>query len=312
MELIKGKTYYMKYFFIVNFGDRAHCTQKILDKIKEIFEAQKKEFFIAKSTSIEESNSLVDRAAREGFDTLLIGGGDGTINSVLNAAFGKPLMLGFVPMGSLNCMARFLKTPIDPVKAVEEIITNYKPRPFNVGRINHKYFLAFASIGYDASICHNIDKKTKIRFKKHGFIYTGIKNLRELARLPEFDVFVDGVRIDKKAQTLIVSSIPNYADKNIFDVSPFTKKMQGVAIKKNSILDYLKIFALIMLAPGKLKNQINDLGCFFDFNNLTILSDKRLYLQIDGEAVSLGDDFSYEISVIENGINVLCPPEKRE
>lgn len=62
---------------------------------------------------------LVDTALQAGAEVVLAGGGDGTINSVLNAlapAFDQ-VKLGIIPLGTGNDIARTLSLPLDPVAA---------------------------------------------------------------------------------------------------------------------------------------------------------------------------------------------------
>lgn len=69
---------------------------------------------------------LLARQARErGFDPVMAGGGDGTVNAVVNglmdAGSSEPATLAVVPLGTANDFARSLELPDDPVEALELI-----------------------------------------------------------------------------------------------------------------------------------------------------------------------------------------------
>jgi diacylglycerol kinase family enzyme len=59
---------------------------------------------------------------------IVILGGDGTVNEVINGIQNyKEVLLGYIPSGSSNDLARSLKIPKDPLKALSNIL---KPTKF--------------------------------------------------------------------------------------------------------------------------------------------------------------------------------------
>ena len=54
---------------------------------------------------------LAREAVAQGFDTVVAGGGDGTVNEVLRAITGADVRLGVLPLGTMNVFARELKVP---------------------------------------------------------------------------------------------------------------------------------------------------------------------------------------------------------
>ena len=62
--------------------------------------------------------SKARRAVGEGFNTILIVGGDGMVNSIGSALIGTSVALGVIPAGSGNGFARHFGIPLNPEKAI--------------------------------------------------------------------------------------------------------------------------------------------------------------------------------------------------
>ncbi|MFZ5962927.1 diacylglycerol/lipid kinase family protein [Thalassococcus sp. BH17M4-6] len=85
-------------------------------------------------------------ALKDGFGTIVAGGGDGTISGVAAQMAGKGRVMGILPLGTFNFVARGLGIPEDLEEAVE-LIANGTPRAFPVGEVNGQVFLNNASLG---------------------------------------------------------------------------------------------------------------------------------------------------------------------
>jgi diacylglycerol kinase family enzyme len=73
-------------------------------------------------------------------------GGDGTLNTVAQAAHGVGCAMGVVPQGTFNYFARTHGIPADPTEAVR-LLLRAAPAPVQVAGINERVFLVNASIG---------------------------------------------------------------------------------------------------------------------------------------------------------------------
>lgn len=101
--------------------------------------------------------AAVDRAAGIA-DTVVIGGGDGTINTAVERLLQterKPL--GILPLGTYNHFARDLGLPLDWRAALERIADG-KRRRVDVGRVNGRVFVNNASIGMYAEAVHERER----------------------------------------------------------------------------------------------------------------------------------------------------------
>lgn len=111
-------------------------------------------------------------AARNGYDTVLACGGDGTVHEVLQSLVGTDVALGVVPLGTANALAQNLGLGRSPVPAMRKLLTAV-PTKVPVGRISYRdnagverscYFTVAAGIGADALLMASLDAGLKRRF----------------------------------------------------------------------------------------------------------------------------------------------------
>ncbi|AYY11996.1 diacylglycerol kinase family lipid kinase [Actinobacteria bacterium YIM 96077] len=106
------------------------------------------------------------RKARDNEVNLVIAvGGDGTVNELINGVLhdgpgpGVP-HLGIVPGGSANVLARNLGIPGDPVEATGLLLNavrEHRRHPFNLGRLDDRYFAFAAGMGLDADVVRTVE-----------------------------------------------------------------------------------------------------------------------------------------------------------
>ena len=93
------------------------------------------------------------RVAREGAATALADGsavvavgGDGTINTVAQAAHAAGCAMGVIPEGTFNYFAREHGVPTETAEALR-LLLDARPEPVQVSAINERLFLVNASVG---------------------------------------------------------------------------------------------------------------------------------------------------------------------
>ena len=93
-----------------------------------------------------EVTALARRAVEEKNSVVVGGGGDGTMNAVASALVGTDVVLGVLPLGTLNHFAKDLKIPLELDAAVANIVSGQAVR-IDVGEVNGRMFLNNSSLG---------------------------------------------------------------------------------------------------------------------------------------------------------------------
>lgn len=141
-----------KIAFILNPISGTHHKRKVLEYIKEII-AQRVEYepFYYTTKCAKDAYYAAKNFVENNYSIIVAIGGDGTINEVAGALVNSNSVLGIIPIGSGNGLARHLKIPLNYKKAVDVILKG-KTKLIDAAKVNGKVFFCTAGIGYEAAI----------------------------------------------------------------------------------------------------------------------------------------------------------------
>src|SRR4051794_14961880 len=138
---------------------------------------------------------LAQGAAADGFDAVVVLGGDGTLNEAANGLAGTATALGVLPGGSTNVFARTIGLPNSPIEATGELVAALSRgsiRRISLGSVNGRYFLFHVGVGFDAAVVEQVEKRGDLkRYAGHPlFVWAGLSTwLRHYDRSkPHFKV----------------------------------------------------------------------------------------------------------------------------
>ena len=153
-------------------------------------------------------------AAREWREGLLVvAGGDGTINDVVNgigrAGFPEGVTLGILPAGTGNDLAETLCIPDDP-DAAEKIIRQGRVRTLDVarvrsGEIGERFFINVATGGLGAEISDANVGELKERWGRLSYLRASLEVAKDFD-VRELDLYLDGERHEVRAVNVVVGN----------------------------------------------------------------------------------------------------------
>jgi YegS/Rv2252/BmrU family lipid kinase len=134
---------------------------------------------------------LAAQAVRDGFDTIIAAGGDGTINEVVNGIGDLPegfanCRLAVFPLGTANVFARELGLPFK-LAAAWDIICQGKEARVDLGRAEfeangkpqRRYFVQLGGAGLDARSIELLKYSEKRLLGSLAYVLAGLRALRE-------------------------------------------------------------------------------------------------------------------------------------
>jgi diacylglycerol kinase family enzyme len=264
------------------------------------------------------------------FDMVLVAGGDGSLNYVINNLVFTDIPIAHLPMGTVNLFALENKTPYVLRKALDEIIYKYKPVKINLGKANEKYFFAMAGIGLDAFIVKNMEEKIRKNKKRiyNNFIkyISYIFNIIKLTKNYKFcglslEIIKDGgeaksakgeeeIYAKHDAKEIIVSNIRYYGGpfKVFPGNSPLNEKF-NIRLVKNAAGRMDVIFSI--LKSLTFYKKYSDNPDFYVKADRMIISSSEpsenqyIFYQCDGE---FAGSLPVRIEKVRNAVTMLVNP----
>ena len=127
------------------------------------------------TTSLVHATELA-RAAAEAGEAVVTLSGDGLIGSVVGALREVPgSLLGVLPGGRGNDLARVLDIPLEAVPACQVIATGV-PRALDIGEVEGRSFIGIASVGFD-SVANKIANEAPSRLGELVYLYAALRAL---------------------------------------------------------------------------------------------------------------------------------------
>jgi diacylglycerol kinase (ATP) len=127
---------------------------------------------VAETAERGDATRLAAEAARSGQRIVLVGGGDGTLNEVIQGLAGTDTAVGALPLGTMNVWVRELGLSLDPADTIRELLRG-QVRRIDLGRVNGRYFLLMAGLGFDAEAMNAVQGQAKRRLGPVAILAAG-------------------------------------------------------------------------------------------------------------------------------------------
>jgi diacylglycerol kinase (ATP) len=226
-----------------------------------------------------DATALAAEAAALGTSAVLVAGGDGTLNEVIQALAGTRTAVGALPLGTINVWVRELGLSLDPAEAARQLATG-QVRRLDLGVANGRYFLLMAGLGVDAEAVAAVEGEAKRRFGPLAFALVGVAvGLRTPGS--EVRLRVDGKSHRQRAAMITVGNTRYWA--GAFQITHRATAADGwldaCFFAGRSLSEKLRHALLVLLRHHHHDPEIT----FVKGRELLIDARPRLPLQVDGE-----------------------------
>ncbi|NMO01923.1 diacylglycerol kinase family lipid kinase [Gordonia sp. TBRC 11910] len=274
------------------------------------------------------AGELAARARAEAFDVVVVHGGDGSVNEVVNGILGSPgaprpesdelPAVGVIPGGSANVFARAVGIEPDPLRATGQLIELLqadKKRAVNLGHTDDRWFIFNCGMGIDAMVVREMERKRNAgkAATPNRYLRTTVATfIRHSADAARFDVDVELHPTPKGAHAPI--HLPDVAFGFVSNASPWTY-LGGREIRTNPTTGFdngLGIFAAssmgvlanLPLAYRLLANaepKARHLYRNDDVREVTFTASQPLDVQMDGDYIGTHQrlKFSYRKAALQ-------------
>lgn len=237
---------------------------------------------------------------------ILVAGGDGTINYVVNAMkhAGIDLPLAMLPAGTANDFARLLGVPSDVPKACRLLLAGSERR-IDLGIVNGQYFVNVFSCGLFTEVSQKTPTYLKNNFGKLAYYLSGIGEIPNFRKM--------SIKIESATQYIECQSIVFFVfngrtagQMNLAYLSEIDDGLLDVlVVKGDSPMETIKTVFHFLRRPtgGNYPQGI----IHFKSDQLTISSEGNESTDMDGQS---GPGFPVNIKCEAGGLRVISPAKK--
>jgi YegS/Rv2252/BmrU family lipid kinase len=257
------------------------------------------------TTAAGEARELARQAIDAGCDLLLAIGGDGTVNEVAWGMLGSETLLGVVPVGSGNGLARTLGIPLDPERALA-VLESGVARRMDVGMANERPFLNVAGAGFDAAVGAEFHARGARGGRRGILAYVMVGLAKSLSyRAPLFRLEWDGQQVETKAFVVAFVNGRQYGGGAV--IAPGARlddgRLEIVIIEEASLPEVL------LNAPRLFTGTIERFRRYrrLDANGAALVGVAPLEHHRDGEPEAGAGTDRLEVTVRHRALRILVP-----
>lgn len=188
--------------FIVNPKSGMERQKEIQNGIDANLDQSKYSYELKHTEYAKHGTVLAREAAQNGAYAVVAVGGDGSVNDVVKGLLGTDTVLGIIPKGSGNGMARNLGIPLDTAGAIK-VISSGHPQKIDIGFANGEVFTSNAGVGFDALIAHKFATSERRGFLIYSWLVT---KYMWLYKSFHWQITVDGKTFAKRAFMAVVAN----------------------------------------------------------------------------------------------------------
>ena len=150
-------------------------------------------------------STAVRAAVASGARLVLAAGGDGTVRAAVEGIWGSAAVLGILPLGTANVLARNLGIPRQLEAAIQVALFGGE-RALDVGRTQEGLFLVAAGMGLDARMMSAREARARHRVGLVAYVASALRHLAD----PAFEVAVEcdgGAQLQRLVAAALVGNV---------------------------------------------------------------------------------------------------------
>lgn len=143
-------------------------------------------------------------------DLVIAVGGDGTLSEVLLGLHARATPVGLLPCGTANVLARALRLPRDPERALEVYLRG-RTQGIDVARVGARLAHLVVGIGFDGRAVHAVEERRRGPITKAAYVGGFLRALARHKAVP-LQVWLDGEELAQPVGMVWIANTAKYAD----------------------------------------------------------------------------------------------------
>jgi len=225
-----------------------------------------------------EARSLARQAVAKGFQRVIVAGGDGTINEVVNGIAGSSVTLGILPMGTMNVFAAELGLP-KGIKECWEVIQAGATRIIDLPEAANHAFVQMAGVGFDAQALKETSRDAKRNLGPLSYV---ISAAQVAARKPP-QLIVEAEGVSREGSFVLIGNGRYYGGPfPVFRNAKIDDGLLDVIVLKNvGHIDLIRYLQGVLFGTHLGMNDVD----YFQTASLTVTSEQEVPVEVDGEVI---------------------------
>lgn len=235
------------------------------------------------------ASEIASEMIKKGADIIVAVGGDGTINEIASVLEGTEKVLGIIPYGSGNGLARSLGIPLNDKQAVKRL-NELHQSSIDSGMLNGRKFFNMAGIGFDAHISALFAEEVKRGLG--GYIRTTIAEISKY-RPEKYLLEIDGKNYEREAFMISIANSSQFG--NNAHIAPSASLKDGlldISIVKPFPLYHFPVLAFRMFSKSTHRSKYVEI---IKGSRIRIIRQVPAAVHLDGEPVQMGTELNIEI-----------------
>ncbi len=285
--------------FVINnpaSGNRAR-NQRVLREVAEYFAAKQVPFDLVLTQPHKNAQVTVSERLDASYSDVVIVGGDGTINEVVNG-LQRDVPISIIPAGTGNDFVKMLALGSTLHEQLETALSG-QLKQIDLGECNGRKFVNGVGIGFDGQIVEDMKRKRVPLLTGHTKYYYHVLQILASYRERMFDFQLDGA---SHTEPLILMTIGNGTTfGGGFKLMPNARIDDGLLevctiAPINAVRRFLNIGKLSNGSHGALPEVQ-----FYQAKSVRVESNPLLFAHLDGEAIGQPP---FEITILERALGV--------
>jgi YegS/Rv2252/BmrU family lipid kinase len=294
---------------IVNPAAGGGKAMRKLEEARRVFQTAGIETELQKTTAAGEATEMARRAVEESREMVIVCGGDGTINEVVNGLALSKVPLAVLPAGTANVLAKELGLPWNLPRAAERIArAPYRRIALGLATPEKssgepRYFLSVAGAGADGALVSAVRPEIKLKAGILAYWQEGFHQLTHYD-FPMFRTSMAGTAMNIDASLVIVGRTKHYGGpfKITTEADLLQPEFELAFVTTRSAWRYIAYLPLIW--AGKLRSA--RYVRFFKTNRLQCASNtaSQVQIQVDGEPAGR---LPVEFKIVPDALTLAIP-----
>lgn len=244
------------------------------------------------------AGDITHEAVNKGIDIVVAVGGDGTINEIASALEGTNKVMGIIPCGSGNGLARSLGIPLSKKLAVIRL-NQLNTDVIDSGTLNGRKFFNIAGMGFDAHISACFAENTTRGWQ--GYVKTTFSEISQY-KSQQYRIQIDGVMYEREAFMVSIANSSQFGN-NAY-ISPLASTKDGlldVCIISPFPMSKIPLIGYQMFRKSTHKSKYIEI---IRGKEIKIFRENAAAVHLDGEPLMMESEINIEIKPLSLSIIV--------